>query len=236
MKPDLASIYRKLRARYGERNWWPIVRNGKCEYLEEFRKRNRSVKEIFEIMIGAILTQNTSWDNVVKTIVGMKKLKLFSLNGLRNAPAGKLAVVVRPSGYYNQKAKKIKHLVRFIDSELKGDILRMRKMGREEAREKLLGIWGVGPETADSILLYGYGFPVFVVDAYTRRIFSRLGLIDDEDYENVRRTFESGLKNDTDLFREYHAVIVEHGKNVCKTKPLCGECVLARDCAFSNNK
>lgn len=232
MKQSLHEIYKVLHRQYGYRNWWPIVSGGKCHYLEEYRGRARTKNEIFEIMIGALLTQNTAWDNVVKTLIILKNNKMMSVPALRNVSLPKLASSVRPSGYYNQKAKKIKHLIRFIDKELRGDLTLLDKMDPKQARQKLLDVWGIGPETADSILLYGYDIPVFVVDAYTKRIFSRIGYIKkDQDYESVRKFFEEGLKKNALLFKEYHAVIVEHGKNVCKSRPVCGTCVLRLKCA-----
>jgi endonuclease-3 related protein len=236
MKRDLTGIYQALHGEYGYRNWWPIVSGGKCLYLDEFRERERTPGEILEIMIGAILTQNTAWDNVVRTLVALKKKKMLTRSALGKAPHKTLASVLRPSGYFNQKAKKVKHMVRFIDGELRGDLSRLAKMEMDTARSKLLDVWGVGPETADSILLYGYGMSVFVVDAYTKRIFSRLGFFKkDADYESVRNFFEDRLEKDPLLFQEYHAVIVEHGKNVCKSKPVCDKCLLKKQCAYAGD-
>jgi endonuclease-3 related protein len=231
MKPDLIAVYRSLQEKYGYRNWWPLVRGGKSVYLEEFRLRDRTAGEVFEIMAGALLTQNTNWGNAVTAIGRLKENKWLTVKVLDKIPAGKIAAAVKPSGYYRQKAKKLKSLARFIMEDGGGNVLFLKDLPLSEAREKLLGVWGIGPETADSILLYGYGFPVFVVDAYTKRIFSRLGFFDKTHaYETVRKYFEDRLVRDRELFMEYHALLVELGKSACKNSPVCGECVLNMFC------
>ncbi|MGC8765332.1 MAG: endonuclease III domain-containing protein [Brevinematia bacterium] len=231
----LLEIYNLLKERYGNQNWWPIVENGECLYKEEFLRRERTEKEIFEIIVGAILTQNTQWKNVVITIDNLKREGLFSLNKILSTETEKIADLIRPSGYYNQKAKKLKAISELIMRE--GGIMALKKLGVQEARKKLLSVWGVGFETADSILLYGFNFLIFVIDAYTRRIFSRLGFIsEDSDYEKIRIYFQENLPHNTEIYKEYHALIVEFGKEICTKKPRCEKCFLAYNfCTLHKN-
>lgn len=231
---QLESIYDKLHAAYGWQNWWPMVRNGRAVYLDEYRTRPRTDAELFEIAVGAILTQNTAWSNVVKAVSALKSEKLLSLPGLRSAPLEKLAAVVVPAGYYNQKAKKLKALAAFIDTDLKRNLRRLGDFAVPEARERLLGVWGVGRETADSILNYGLSMPVFVVDAYTRRIFGRLRWIEPgADYDELRALFEKALPRDPVRYGEFHALVVRHGVELCANKPKrCGECPFEGKCRY----
>lgn len=195
-------IYERLLAHFGKQDWWPC-KTGKR----------------FEIITGAILTQNTNWKNVEKALDNLSKEKLLSRNAIKKAPTSKLASAIRPSGYYKQKAKKLKAFASFS-----GDI----------TRENLLSIWGIGPETADSILLYAYNKPYFVVDAYTKRVFSRLRMLKgNEDYEEIRHYFESRLPKNVKIYKEFHALIVELAKNYCKKQPLCNNCPLAKNCSFN---
>ena len=208
----LLDIYNKLLSHFGPQNWWPVT----------------SANPEFEIIIGAILTQNTAWSNVEKAIDNLRENKMLGIRAIKNAEAGKLASVIRPSGYHNQKAKKLKNMAIFLE---RNPIGLLKKTEIRELRERLLGINGVGPETADSIILYALKKPTFVVDAYTKRIFSRMGLIDkNADYEEVKDFFEKNLPKDTNLFNEYHALIVAHGKNICKKRPLCHACPLNSVC------
>lgn len=199
---NLLKIYQVLLKYFGPQDWWPMQRG--------FHSRE------WEVEVGAVLTQNTSWKNVEIALRNLKEAGIVSRESVRKIPEKRLANLIRPSGYYNQKAKKLRKL-----AEFSGDV----------TRENLLDIWGIGRETADSILLYAYGKPYFVVDAYTKRIFSRLGLIRSEwNYEKIREHFEKNLPRETRLYKEYHALIVELGKNLCKNKPLCGECPLSQLC------
>ncbi|MCL5019193.1 MAG: endonuclease III domain-containing protein [Patescibacteria group bacterium] len=234
----MVEIYNELSVRYGQRNWWPVIQGDECLYLPEFQERKRTPEEIFEIITGAILTQNTAWPNVVKAIIRLKQAGIFSPADFETIPVSELAELIRPAGYFNQKAKKLKIIACFIRNDLRGDILSLEKFPLIEARKKLLDLWGIGPETADSILLYGYGFPVFVVDAYTKRVFSRLGFFPEKsDYEEVRQLFEKGLPKDVRLYREYHALIVEFAKEFCRKKTPCDGCflqnVLFNKCIFA---
>lgn len=215
-------IYYLLNKAYGTQGWWPIVSNNTllCEYHTNPPKNE---SEQFEIAVGAILTQNTAWRNVEKVLGELKRTGNLSKERIRCIPKGKLSGLIRSAGYYNQKAKKLKLLAVF---------------NKPVTRENLLDIWGIGPETADSILLYAYNKPVFVVDAYTKRIFSRVGLVNDNaSYDDVQKIFHDNLSKDYEIFSEYHALLVEHAKRHCKTRPECDGCLINAHCRkFKNQK
>jgi endonuclease-3 related protein len=226
-------IFNRLLSHYGFQNWWPIVENGVSVYSPEFRMRSRTCDEIFEIAVGAILTQNTAWKNVEKAIINLKQAGVLSYKSILNLPVENLASLIKPSGYFNQKAKKLKGFAEFIDKRLDCNIENLRKFDTLTARNLLLEIWGVGYETADSILLYGLNFPIFVVDAYTHRIFSRMGIIrQDFKYETIRLFFENNLPKDHLIYNEYHALIVKHGVNKCRKKAICDNCVIRDICPY----
>ena len=213
-KPDVqktfTGVYHRLFDAYGHQYWWPG-------------------DSAFEIMIGAVLTQNTAWTNVEKAIVNLKLAKALSPEAIVRAHPRRLAAWLKPSGYFNIKAKRLKALCRWLIEQ--GGTRKLAKLTTHDMRHALLKVHGIGPETADDILLYVFQRPVFVIDAYTRRIFARLGLISgDEPYEELRSLFENELENSVSLFNEYHALIVVHGKDVCKKRPLCGNCSLAEEC------
>jgi endonuclease-3 related protein len=193
----------------GPMHWWPA-------------------RTPFEVIVGAILTQNTSWANVERAIANLRSAQMLTPSAISEARMSRLAVLVRPSGYFRQKAKKLKAFVRFLQREYGGSLKRMFDTPTGILREKLLSVHGIGPETADSILLYAGNHPVFVVDAYTHRIFGRHGITDGKpQYENVRELFETALPRDSQLFNEFHALVVNTGKNWCrKNEPLCAECPL----------
>lgn len=227
---ELIEIYNLLMKIYGEQNWWPIVENKKCLYKKEFMKRERTDEEIFEIMVGAILTQNTSWTNVVSAIINLKENNVFSIDKIVKIEHKELSNLIKPAGYYNQKAKKLKILAEFLNNN---QINKLRKLSTYELRNSFLSLWGIGCETADSIVLYGFNKPIFVVDAYTKRIFLRLGKIkEDSEYEDIRNFFEKNLPQDSFIYKEYHALIVEFGKNLCKKKPLCDDCIFKANCPY----
>ncbi len=227
---NLMDVYNILKSKYGEQNWWPIVEDQNCLYKKEFMERERTEEEIFEIMVGAILTQNTNWTNVVRAIINLKERNGFSIDKIRKLENRELSILIKPAGYFNQKAMKIKILADFLKNN---KIYNLKKLSTYELREKFLSLWGIGFETADSIVLYGFNRPIFVIDAYTKRIFSRLGFIDiNEDYENIREYFEQNLPSNTQIYKEYHALIVEFGKNLCKKKPSCEICILRHDCLY----
>ena len=179
-------------------------------------------------MVGAILTQNAAWSNAARAIENLKKEKLLSVRKIGKADYGRLSRLIRPSGFYKEKAKKLKNLIKFLNESCQGHIPALDAYRTKILREKLLAIKGVGPETADSILLYALGRPVFVVDTYTKRIFSRHKILtDDATYGQIQRFFMNALTKNTRLFNEYHALIVETGKNYCKKrKPSCKICPL----------
>jgi len=179
------------------------------------------------VIVGAILTQNTSWTNVEKAILNLKKANLLSPAGLRKKRRIKFATLLKPSGYYNLKAKRLKNFINFLYSNHGGSIRKLSRLPTSEMRRQLLEINGIGPETRDSILLYAFGRPVFVVDAYTKRIFSRHALIkESSDYDTVQRFFMNNLPEDEMLYNEYHALIVRLGKELCRKKPNCRTCPL----------
>jgi len=207
----MLKVYNKLLKEFGKQHWWPVTNK-----TEDQRSSSDSR---FEICVGAILTQNTSWQNVEKAIKNLIESNMLSKEAIRNATINKVAKLIRSSGYYKQKAKKLK-----IFASFSGSI----------SRENLLSLWGIGPETADSMLLYAYNKPYFVVDAYTKRIFTRLGMIKgDESYEEVRALFEKKLPKDVEIYKEFHALIVELGKRYCKKEPDCKNCPLKSDCGHA---
>jgi endonuclease-3 related protein len=209
-RTSISEVYDKLFAANGHQHWWPG-------------------DGAFEIMVGAVLTQNTAWTNVERAIANLKQAKALSPRAIVKAPARRLAAWLKPSGYFNVKARRLRALCRWLIA--RGGVRKIAKLPTPELRHALLAVHGIGPETADDILLYAFDRPVFVIDAYTRRIFQRLRLIrGTEDYETLRRIFENALDPDARLFNEYHALIVAHGKDVCRKRALCGNCCLAEDC------
>jgi endonuclease-3 related protein len=207
----LPGYFNSLFTAYGPQHWWP--------------GRSR-----FEIIVGAILTQNTSWANVERAIRNLRAAKLLSSDAIRCVPSAKLAKLLRPSGYFRQKTKTLKSFVRFLYAVHGGSLSRLFKTPTPILRDQLLALRGIGPETADSILLYAGKHPVFVVDAYSRRILERHGLCDPRaSYEQVRAIFENSLPRDHQLYNEFHALVVHVGKNYCRPKnPRCPECSLSR--------
>ena len=208
MKNLLMKIYSKLYQAYGPRDWWP----GETS---------------FEVMVGAILTQNTSWRNVEKAIKKLKEKKVLRPEGIHYLKKSQLTPLIKSSGYYRVKAGRLKAFLSFLYEEFDGDLKRMGREKLGELREKLLQVNGIGPETADSILLYGLKKPIFVVDAYTRRILSRHQIIlEKASYEEIQKLFMDHLPLDEKLFNEYHALLVYLGKTVCKKIPRCDICPL----------
>jgi endonuclease III related protein len=208
-RKEISLIYRRLYACFGPQKWWPA--------------RTR-----LEVMVGAVLTQNTSWTNVEKAIVNLRRKRLLTAEKLFRVPQKVLAELIRPSGYYNLKAERLKALTVFLMRSCQGELRRLSGIKTAFLRRQLLAIKGVGPETADSILLYALDRPVFVVDAYTKRIFSRHGLVkEDAGYDAVQALLMGNLKHETGLFNEYHALLVRLAKEFClKTNPRCPSCPL----------
>jgi endonuclease-3 related protein len=209
LSTNLKKTYKKLYTTFGPQRWWP----GDTP---------------FEIIVGAILTQNTAWTNVEKAIHNLKKAKLLTPGKLHDLSQDEIAKHIRPAGYFNIKAKRLKHFLNYLFDNYGGNLKKMFKKRTDALRRELLQVNGIGPETADSILLYAGNHPVFVVDAYTKRIFSRHRIIKaDADYHDVQGLFMKGLPHDVNLFNEYHALIVKIGKDFCKNrKPLCNKCPL----------
>ena len=209
---DLTQVYKKLFACYGPQHWWPG-------------------NSPFEIMVGAILTQNTAWLNVERAIDNLKLNACLTPQKILDTPSSKLAEWIKPSGYFNLKAQRLHNYCQwYVDA---GELAALSLCDTSNLRKQLLTVNGVGPETADDILLYAFERPVFVIDAYTRRLFSRLSLLEhDENYERLRHFFETRLKTEVSLFNEYHALIVRHVKEVCKKIPDCHRCCLESLCPF----
>ncbi|HUV62452.1 MAG TPA: endonuclease III domain-containing protein [Sedimentisphaerales bacterium] len=206
----LTEIYELLYEAFGPQHWWP----GETP---------------FEVMTGAILTQNTSWTNVEKAIANLKSAGRLSPEALHRIELSRLAELIRPAGYYNIKAKRLKNFLEWLFDSYDGNLAHLESVATDRLREELLSVTGIGRETADSILLYALGRPVFVVDAYTARIAVRHGLIEpDADYEQLRELFESNLQQDTKLFNEYHALLVRAGKEFCRPKARCLGCPLEK--------
>ena len=209
-KKKLLKIYDQLFDHFGTQHWWP----GETQ---------------LEICVGAILTQNTAWTNVEKAISNLKKENCLELNRLKKIKIKKLASLIRPSGYFNIKAGRLKSFIDYFANHHKGNFDNLFKGKLDDIRDSLLSVKGIGPETADSMLLYAGGIPVFVVDAYTKRIFSRLKLTGkNTTYDEVQSFFMDNLPRKTNLYNEYHALIVMLGKHYCKPKPVCAPCPLKK--------
>ncbi|NOZ87684.1 MAG: endonuclease III domain-containing protein [Deltaproteobacteria bacterium] len=204
----LTTIYRKLLDAHGPMHWWPA--------------RTR-----FEIIVGAVLTQNTSWKNVQKAISNLRREKVLTINKLSGLGESTLAALIKPAGYYNLKARRLLNAVHWWRDNHRN----LKDMDTMEIRGKLLAVNGIGPETADSILLYALGRPVFVIDAYTRRILFRLDMGPwDGSYDELRAFFEKRLPSDVGLYNDFHAQLVNLGNNVCRVKPLCSLCPFNNVC------
>ncbi len=212
----MQQIYNILLKNYGKQGWWPISGSYFPNKLDD--------KSKLEIILGAILTQNTSWKNVEKALTNLRKHNLIDIDNLLKTK--KLAELIKSAGYFNQKAERLKIIANFLKNN---PIKELQKIETNELREILLEIKGIGPETADSILLYAFEKPIFVIDAYTKRIFSRLGFCKKETtYEDLQTLFHKNVDKNT--YNEYHALIVEHAKRFCKTKPECEGCILRKVC------
>jgi endonuclease-3 related protein len=197
---------------YGPQHWWPA-------------------DNWFEVTIGAILTQNTTWKNVERAINNIKLKNLMSPIELYNIDKNKLAQIIKPSGFYNLKSERIKNYLEWL-KKYDFEYSSIKKKNYNELRQELLNIKGIGKETADSILLYAFNFPVFVVDSYTKRLFNRLGFELSENYDEIQEFFEITLGKDEKLYNEFHALIVKHSKELCKNNPICADCFLQKKCNF----
>ena len=237
----ISEVYERLLAAYGRQGWWPG-------------------DSPFEVVIGAILTQSAAWTNVERAIGNLKAAGALSPAALHRMEAEEIAALVRPSGYFNAKARKLKAFVEMLHERFNGHLHCLLRVEKEDLRRLLLDTHGIGPETADSIVLYAAGRPSFVIDAYTRRVFSRLGIAPEQPppgvrlkpdprkdvpeprgprrergYEAWRAMFMGALPPDAAMFNEYHALVVRLGKEVCrKREPLCGECALREVCDYAS--
>ncbi len=210
----LKDIYKRLMAAYGRQHWWPA-------------------KEPFEVMVGAILTQSVAWRNAEQAIANLKAAKALSPEAIRRLPLPELAQTIRPCGYYNTKALKLKSLAGWLGNHCSDNLNRLFTNDMENLRRQLLSIHGIGQETADSILLFAAGKPVFVIDAYTRRIISRIGMTPNSNsYAAYQQLFMTNPPADAQLFNEYHALLVRLAKDVCRKKPVCNKCCLNDICRF----
>lgn len=211
---SIATVYDRLYKHYGPQHWWPA-------------------DSVFEIIVGAVLTQNTAWINVERAIENLKQANALEVRVILATSHKRLAQMLKPSGYFNVKATRLKHICNWYSKH--GEHAHLCKWDTAALRKSLLAVHGIGKETADDILLYAFDRAVFVVDAYTRRLLRRMGLIaGDEGYDELQRIIERGLtrrQNKSQIFNEYHALIVRHAKQSCAAKPRCETCVLQRGCA-----
>lgn len=214
----IKQIYQKLYGDYGQQGWWPLIdfkgnnptKTGSVRgYHPGDYELPKTKHQIYEVCIGAVLTQNVGWINVEKALINLKKLKAINPKHLLELDDEQLKEAIKPTGYYNQKAKKLKEFTRFF----------LTLNNRVPKREELLKVWGVGEETADSMLLYAFKVPTFLVDSYTKRIFTNLGFIDEKaKYDEIKTLFEENFKPDLIVYQEYHALIVEHAKRYYSKK------------------
>ena len=218
MNRRLPDIYDTLHQRFGPQNWWPA-------------------ETPFEVVVGAILTQNTNWKNVEKAIANLRDAGALELATINLMPRERLEELIRPSGFFRQKAARLQDFTLFLANEFDGSLDRLFCLDPDLLRQCLLDRPGIGPETADSIILYAAGQPSFVVDAYTHRIFERVGLLGEmPDYDLTRSIFMENLPQDANLFNEFHALIVRLAKEFCRKKePLCRQCPILSDCQYGQN-
>ncbi len=214
----LQDIYHRLMAHYGPQYWWPA-------------------QEPFEVIIGAILTQSAAWGNVEKAIANLKAAKALSPKALRRLPHSEVATLIHSCGYHNAKAIKVKSFARWLGEYYNDNLSKLFANNIDHLRQQLLSIHGIGPETADSIILYAANKPIFVIDTYTRRIINRIGLAPHSDsYTAYQTLFMDNLPTDVRLFNEYHALLVCLAKNVCRPHPICQQCCLNNTCHFYNKE
>ena len=238
--PDVIEVYNKLLAHFGPQGWWPTtkvrlqitdyrLKAFESDLIPQYHPLSYEVideTEKFEICIGAILTQNTAWSNVVKALTNLHKTGIFTPKQLYRLSETQLAGLIRPSGYYNQKTVRLKNFSRHIQKKYQGKLEIFFDRKYNIVRDELLSLNGIGPETADSMMLYVGNIPTFVIDAYTLRLAKRIGWINNYKYDNTKSFFERNLSCSVKIFNEYHALIVSLGKNFCKKTPQCEACPL----------
>jgi len=213
---SLKNIYQTLCNHFGSQHWWPG-------------------ESPFEVIVGAILTQQTSWNNVEKAINNLKKENLLDSKKIRDIKNEKLEKLIQSSGYYRQKTKKLKNFMNFLWEKYNGRLEKLFNQPIPKLRENLLSVNGIGKETADSIILYAANKPIFVIDTYTVRLINRLEITKEKDYNKIQQLFQKNLPQDTQLFNEFHALIVKLGKDYCKKKPRCDECPLRMKCNYQKS-
>lgn len=214
---QLLRIYQSLYDVHGLQHWWPA-------------------RSHFEVMVGAVLVQNTSWQHSARpAVLALKRAKQLSPAKITALPSAKLAKLIRSSGTHGVKAKRLKALSRWLLGQ--GGVARARRLDTDSLRQSLLAVHGIGPETADCILLYVFDRPVFMADAYARRFLGRLGMkFVPDNYESVRRKVQAVLPADAAMYNEFHALIVRHSKELCRVQPLCERCALRRNCAYGRRR
>ena len=227
----IKSIYSKLYSHFGPQHWWPVTLENDTmpKYHKSIKLNN---KQKLEICFGAILAQNTSWKNVEKAIIQLSKNNLINIKKILKINNEKLAEIIKSSGYYNQKAKKLKNFCYFLLNNYNGSLDLFFKNETNKLRNELLSVNGIGPETADSIILYAAKKPIFVIDAYTKRIMNRIGY-EEEKYDRLQKLFMENLELDEKIFNECHALFVELGKNYCKKSQLCEKCPINKICNYN---
>jgi len=232
MKLTPFTLYKKLIGELGHQNWWPMDKS--------YHEKNGSDPR-FEIIVGAILTQNTAWSNVEKALANLKSKNVLDIEKIVTINIKDLQNMIKPSGFFNQKADRVKNIATYLHNNYNDDLDYFFNRELKDIREELLLLNGIGPETADSILLYAGNMPIFVVDAYTKRICKRLPLNTNSSYDEIQQYFEEDLckeyskKERIQVYNELHALIVILAKNQCKTKPECIKCPLRKYCRFGKN-
>jgi endonuclease-3 related protein len=231
MKLNPLNIYEMLHKQFGDLNWWPIDK--------EYHEKNGSDPR-FEVIIGAILTQNTAWSNVEKALINLKSQKMLNIENIVKINQQKLAKLVKPSGFFNQKATRLKNMSCHLKDKYNSNLDYFLNKDIDNIREELLSLDGIGPETADSILLYAGNKPIFVVDAYTKRICQRIPLDTNISYDEIQNYFQKELKTKyanqelIKIYNELHALIVILAKEYCRKKPNCKNCPIVKHCNFEN--
>ena len=230
MKINPKKLYEILKNEYGDPNWWPVDKKYHTQNRTDFR---------FEILIGAILTQNTAWSNVEKALMNLKKQKKLDIDNILEMETKEIGELIKPSGYFNQKAKRLKEFTSYIKNNYNSNLDRFFNRDIREIRKELLSLNGIGPETADSMILYAGNLPIFVVDAYTKRICARIPLETKLSYNEIQKFFQKELKKeekDTEkilkIFNELHALIVYLAKDYCRKKPKCLKCPISKYCEY----
>ncbi len=225
-------IYKILYKKYGKQNWWPVDKR--------YHKKNESDFR-FEIIVGAILTQNTAWSNVEKAIINIKKNDMLDIENIIDADFDSLKEIIKPSGFFNQKAKRLLTISNYLKNNFNSNLDKFFNREIKVIRNELLSLNGIGPETADSILLYAGNKPIFVVDAYTKRLCERIPLKTKLSYDDIQNFFEKDLNKNfkseelVNIYNEFHALIVKLAKDYCKKKPNCNNCPLNKNCNFYKN-